>query len=197
MRKFFDCLRRYSLKLNPAKCAFGVLASKLLGFIISRKGIEPDPSKIKAIQELPPPNCKKDVMSFLGRLNYISRFIAQSMHTDKNYIDPIDIEIRDQHAYYFHVDEEPDGKPWYHDIKRFLGSREYPENATNSQKLVLRRLENHFFLNVEVLYRRTLDLGLLRCVDATAAPRLLEEIHERTCGPHMNGITLAKNILRG
>ena len=37
-----------------------------------------DPSKIKAIRDLPQPKSKKEVMSFLGRLNYISRFIAQS-----------------------------------------------------------------------------------------------------------------------
>jgi len=78
LRKFFDRLRRYNLKLNPAKCAFGVPAGKLLGFIVSRRGIELDPSKIKAIQDLPPPENKKDVMSFLGRLNYIIHFIAQS-----------------------------------------------------------------------------------------------------------------------
>ena len=78
LRKLFNRLRRYNLKLNPAKCAFGVPAGKLLGFIISRKGIELDPSKIKSIQELPPPKMRKEVMSFLGRLNYISRFIAQS-----------------------------------------------------------------------------------------------------------------------
>lgn len=78
IRKFFERLWRYSLKLNPAKCAFGVPVGKLLGFIISKKGIELDPSKIKAIQELPPPKSKKDVMSFMGRLNYISRFIAES-----------------------------------------------------------------------------------------------------------------------
>ena len=51
---------------------------KLLGFIVCRRGIELDPSKIKEIKELPPPKTKKEVMSFLGRLNYISRFISQS-----------------------------------------------------------------------------------------------------------------------
>ena len=56
------------MKLNPAKCAFGVPVGKLLGFIVSRRGIELDPSKIKAIQELPPPKTRKEVMSFLGRL---------------------------------------------------------------------------------------------------------------------------------
>ena len=78
LKKFFDRLRRYNLKLNPAKCSFGVPANKLLGFIVNRRGTELDPSKIKAIQELPTPKTRKEVMSFLERLNYISRFIAQS-----------------------------------------------------------------------------------------------------------------------
>ncbi|XP_016495272.1 uncharacterized protein LOC107814372 [Nicotiana tabacum] len=117
-------------------------------------------------------------------------------HPDKNCIDPIRVGIRDQHAYYFHVDEEPDDKPWYHDIGRFLTTRKYPENATNSQKRALRTLANHFFLNGEILYRRTPDMGLLRCVDVAEETKLLEEIHAGTCGPHMNGFTLAKKILR-
>ncbi|XP_070048839.1 uncharacterized protein [Nicotiana tomentosiformis] len=78
LRKFFDRLRRYNLKLNRTKSTFGVPTGKLLGFIISHRGIELDPSKVKAIQDLPPPKNKKDVMSFLGRLNYISHFIEQS-----------------------------------------------------------------------------------------------------------------------
>ena len=79
LRKFFHHLRYYNLKLNPSKCAFGVPAKKLLGFTVSRRGIVIDPSKIKAIHELPPTKMRKEVMSFLGRLNYISRFIAQSI----------------------------------------------------------------------------------------------------------------------
>ncbi|XP_019260644.1 PREDICTED: uncharacterized protein LOC109238609 [Nicotiana attenuata] len=117
-------------------------------------------------------------------------------YPNKNYIDRIEIEISNQHAYCFHVGEEPDGKPWYHDIKRFLEVREYQENVTNSQKRALRRLENHFFVNEEVLYRRILDMGLLRCVDVAKATKLLEEIHAGMCEPHMNGFTLARKILR-
>ncbi|XP_019242529.1 PREDICTED: uncharacterized protein LOC109222656, partial [Nicotiana attenuata] len=493
LKKFFDRLRRYNLKLNPTKCAFGVPAGKLLGFIVSRRGIELDPSKIKAIQDLAPPKNRKDVMSFLGRLNYISRFIAQStmicepifkmlrkdattkwieecqrvfdrikeylsnppvlvppepgrplllymsvsdnafgcvlgqhdetgrkeqaiyylskkftpyeaqmdplkyifqkpmptgklakwqilliefdivyvtqkaikgqaladhlaenpvdeeykplrtyfpdeevlfagediseaysgwrmffdgaanfkgvgvgavlvsesgqhypisaklrfpctnnmaeyeacilglrmvvdmniqellvigdsdllihqvqgewntkntkilpylhcvkelckkfikvdfkhvprvqnefadalatlssmiQHPDKNYIDPIKVNVQDQPAYCFHVDEEPDGEPWYYDINRYLKTRDYPEGETSTQKRTLRRLANHFFLNGKILYRRTPYLGLLRCIDAREATKLIEEIHAGTCGPHMNGFTLAKKILR-
>ncbi|XP_070049693.1 uncharacterized protein [Nicotiana tomentosiformis] len=49
LRKFFQRLRRYNLKLNPEKCALDVPSGKLLGFMVSRRGIELDPSKIKAI----------------------------------------------------------------------------------------------------------------------------------------------------
>ena len=77
LKKFFDCLCHYKLKLNPPKCACGVPAGMLLGFIVRMRGTELDPSKVKEIQDLPPPKTKKEVMSFLGRLNYISRFITQ------------------------------------------------------------------------------------------------------------------------
>ena len=50
-----------------------------MGFIVSRKGIEVDPDKIKAIQNLPPPRTQKEVRGFFGRLNYISGFISQMM----------------------------------------------------------------------------------------------------------------------
>ncbi|XP_070025598.1 uncharacterized protein [Nicotiana sylvestris] len=89
-----------------------------------------------------------------------------------------------------------DGKPWFHDIKEYLARGEYPEQANHTQKRMLRRLSNHFFQRGGTLYRRTLDLGLLRYVDAKEAFRLLEEIHAGTCGPHMNDFVLAKKILK-
>ena len=61
LRKLFKRLKKFQLKLNLAKCTFGVTSGKLLGFIVSRKGIEVDPDKVKAIQNLPPPCTQKDV----------------------------------------------------------------------------------------------------------------------------------------
>ncbi|XP_047263736.1 uncharacterized protein LOC124896243 [Capsicum annuum] len=57
-------------------------------------------------------------------------------------------------------------------------------------------MANQFFLNGEILYRRTPDLGFLRCIDATEATRLLEKIHAGTYRPYMNGFMLAKKVLR-
>ncbi|XP_019257666.1 PREDICTED: uncharacterized protein LOC109235872 [Nicotiana attenuata] len=113
-------------------------------------------------------------------------------HPNKNYIDPIKVNVQDQPAYCFDVDEEPGGESCYCDINRYLKTRDYPEGATSTQKRTLRRLANHFFLNSKILYRRTPNLGLLRCVDAREATKLIEEIHAGTCGPNMNGFTLCQ-----
>ncbi|KAA3469381.1 protein NYNRIN-like [Gossypium australe] len=59
LRKLFLRLRKFQLKLNPAKCTFGTRSRKLLGFVVSEKGIEIDPDNARAIQELPPPRLKK------------------------------------------------------------------------------------------------------------------------------------------
>jgi len=77
LQKLFERLRKYQLRLNPAKCTFGVKSGKLLGFIVSQKGIEVDPKKVKVILEMPKPRTKRQVQGFLGRLNYIVRFISQ------------------------------------------------------------------------------------------------------------------------
>ncbi|XP_070024911.1 uncharacterized protein [Nicotiana sylvestris] len=117
-------------------------------------------------------------------------------HPDNNFIDLIPVKIHDQLAFCAHVDEEADGKPWFHDIKEYFAKEEYPELANPTQKCTPRRFSNNFFQSRGILYRRTPDLGLLRCVDAKETSKLLEEIHAGTYGPHMNGFVLAKTILR-
>ncbi|XP_015169038.1 uncharacterized protein [Solanum tuberosum] len=86
--------------------------------------------------------------------------------------------------------------PWYFDIKKYLETGTYPENATFNQKKSIRRMANNFFTSGEILYRRTPDLGLLRCIDVIEAAKLLEQIHAGVCGTHINGLTLARMILR-
>ena len=75
--KFLARLEKYNLRLNPKKCIFRVTLGKLLGHIVSERGIEVDPDKIKAIQEMSVPKIEKDVRGFIGKLQYISRFIAK------------------------------------------------------------------------------------------------------------------------
>ena len=81
LRKLFERIKQYRLRLNPQKCTFGIAAGKLLGFLVSDRGIEVDPSRIKVILEMPPPKSEKEIKGFLGQLQYISRFIAKLTST--------------------------------------------------------------------------------------------------------------------
>ena len=81
LRKFFKRIIEYRLRLNPQMCTFRVTVGKLLGFLVSNRGIKVYLSKIKAILEMPPPKSEKEIRSFFGRLQYISRFIAKLTST--------------------------------------------------------------------------------------------------------------------
>ena len=72
----FKRLILYKLRLNPQKCVFGVESGKLLGFLVSKKGIEVDPAKAKAIINMPPPKNLKELRSLQGRMQWIRRFIS-------------------------------------------------------------------------------------------------------------------------
>ena len=73
--KVFDRCRAYKLKMNLLKCAFGVTLGKFLGYVVHRHGIDLDPDKVKAIQEIPQPLSMKQLKSFLGKFSYLRRFI--------------------------------------------------------------------------------------------------------------------------
>ena len=79
---------------------------------------------------------------------------------------------------------------WY---KQVFGVRNYLEDATSNKKKSIRRMAVTFFLSGEVLYWRTPNLSLLRCVDAA---KLIEEIHAGVCGTYMNGLNFARKIIR-
>ena len=66
LRKFFERIKEYKLRLNLQKCTFGVTTGKLLGFLVSDRRIDVDPSKIKAILDMPPPKSEKEIRGFLG-----------------------------------------------------------------------------------------------------------------------------------
>ncbi|GKV36104.1 hypothetical protein SLEP1_g44272 [Rubroshorea leprosula] len=74
----FQNLRRAQMKLNPLKCTFAVESGKLLGYVVSKKGIEVNPEKVEAIQQMEQPRTIKDVQRLTGRVAALHRFIARS-----------------------------------------------------------------------------------------------------------------------
>jgi hypothetical protein len=81
LRETFQTLKKYKMKLNPMKCAFRVSLGKILGFMVSQRGIKANPEKVKAVLEMEAPRTMKQLQRLTGRIAALNRFISRS--TDK------------------------------------------------------------------------------------------------------------------
>ena len=77
LEETFNSLRSFRWKLNPTKCVFGVPSGKLLGFIVSNRGIEANPEKINAIMDMEAPATVKDVQKLTGCMAALNRFLSK------------------------------------------------------------------------------------------------------------------------
>ena len=77
LSKAFNSLLTTRLKLNPEKCVFGVPAGKLLGFLVSSRGIEVNPAKVEAIDHMQPPTRLKEAQRLTGCMAALGRFISK------------------------------------------------------------------------------------------------------------------------
>jgi hypothetical protein len=73
----FANMREPRLRLNPKKCIFGVRQGKILGYLVSHRGIEANSSKIQAIKDMAPHQSTKDIHQLTGRLAALNRFISR------------------------------------------------------------------------------------------------------------------------
>ena len=74
----FNILRKYKMKLNPTKCTFGASSGRFLGYLVTQRGIEALPKKIRAILEMKSPTTLKEIESLTRRAAAFNRFISQS-----------------------------------------------------------------------------------------------------------------------
>nr|ABF99143.1 retrotransposon protein, putative, Ty3-gypsy subclass [Oryza sativa Japonica Group] len=77
LEETFASIRAFRMKLNPEKCIYGVPSGKLLGFMVSQRGIQANPEKINAILNMKPPSSQKDVQKLTGCMAALSRFVSQ------------------------------------------------------------------------------------------------------------------------
>ena len=77
LEETFNSLRKFRWKLNLTKCVFGVPSGKLLGFIVSNRGIEANPKKINAILAIVAPATIKDVQKLTGCMAALNRFLSR------------------------------------------------------------------------------------------------------------------------
>ncbi|XP_019184635.1 PREDICTED: uncharacterized protein LOC109179589 [Ipomoea nil] len=74
----FKVMMKYNLRLNPKKCAFAVQGGKFLGYMVTKRGIEPNPEKVQAIIDMQPPTTVRDLQRLTGRLAALSRFLSKA-----------------------------------------------------------------------------------------------------------------------
>nr|XP_025647775.1 uncharacterized protein LOC112742761 [Arachis hypogaea] len=78
LKVIMNTLRKHQMRLNPAKCAFGMEAGKFLGFMITQRGVEANLEKCRAVLEMTSPKNLKDIQKLTGRLTALSRFLGAS-----------------------------------------------------------------------------------------------------------------------
>ena len=75
LQEVLDRLRTHKLKLQPEKCEFFRKEVNYLGHQITEAGVRPDPQKVAAIEQFPPPTTAKQLKTFCGMISYYRRFI--------------------------------------------------------------------------------------------------------------------------
>ena len=73
----FASLSEVDLRLNPEKCVFGVPSGKLLSFLVSHRGIEANPEKVKAVEDMSPPKTLREMQKLTGCITALGRFISK------------------------------------------------------------------------------------------------------------------------
>ena len=69
----------------------------------------------------------------------------------------VKLEVRESQVHCACIQEEPDENPWYHDILRYIRDQQYPKIANDNDKRTLRRLAMGFFLDREILSKKSKD----------------------------------------
>ncbi|XP_074321763.1 uncharacterized protein LOC141658939 [Silene latifolia] len=111
---------------------------------------------------------------------------------------PLCIERRSEPAYVHQITDEEEiaQEPWFQAILNFKLNGTYPPEMDKRGQRAIRLLASQYILMQGELYKRT-PLGVvLRCLDHSQARKVMEEVHDGECGPHMSGPMMAKKITR-
>ena len=79
LAKAFSIIKKFQMKLNPAKCAFEVSSGKFLGHLVNGRGIKANPETIQAVINMQSPKITKEVQSLAGRVAVLNRFVSRAI----------------------------------------------------------------------------------------------------------------------
>ena len=123
--------------------------------------------------------------------------LASWLSIPEDHVVDVSVTCMEQPTHCMSIEEaDPtEEQPWYHDNKVFLESGNLPPDASAVDRKTLACLASKCVLGAGHLYGRSYNQVLLRCVGKREADTLMLQVHVKTCGPHMNGVLLAKKII--
>jgi hypothetical protein len=92
----FERTRRFGLKMNPKKCAFGVSAGQFLGFLVHERGIEIGLKSQEAVRTMVPLTMKRELQQPIGKINFIRRFISNLSGRIEPFMDLVKIKADEE-----------------------------------------------------------------------------------------------------
>jgi hypothetical protein len=96
LRQVFERTKRFGLKMNPKKCAFGVSAGQFLGFLVHEWGMEIGLKSQEAVRTMVPPTMKRELQQLIGKINFIKRFISNLSGWIEPFMDLVKIKADEE-----------------------------------------------------------------------------------------------------
>jgi hypothetical protein len=114
LRRVLERTRKFGLRMNPKKCAFGVSASQFLGFLVHEQGIEIGLKSQEAVKTMVPPTTKKELQQLIGKINFVRIFISNLLGRIEPFMELVKIKANDEFRW---VAEQQQA---FEDIKEYL-----------------------------------------------------------------------------
>ncbi|KAL0433973.1 UNVERIFIED_CONTAM: putative enzymatic polyprotein [Sesamum latifolium] len=184
LEETFAVLRKYRLKLNPAKCAFEVQGGRFLGFMVTQRGIEVNPFKIKAILDMKAPSCINEVQRLTGRIAALSRFISKAAEKSLPFFKTL------RKARTFEWDASCQRA--FEELKNYLAGLPLLVKPSPGDTLYLYLSTTHKLHPLQ----KILHAPPVWCLSTEQGVHVLQEIHSSCCGAHVGTWTLANKALR-
>eukprot|EP00253_Pinus_taeda_P021856 PITA_21856 len=194
LRQVFFIYRKYGISLNPKKSLFGLEEGKLLSHTISKDGIRIDPNRIQAILQIPHPRNIKELQAFLGKINFLRRFIpnlAELIRLLNNMLKKDSKEMATPQ-----ISQAFLQSPWYADIIHVLQNLQAPLGLSRTKKRLLKMKVSKFCIVNDALFWKNHEGISLNFLTKDETDKVLKEFYAGDCGGHLYWKSTADKILR-
>eukprot|EP00253_Pinus_taeda_P029143 PITA_29143 len=176
LKKTFEKCRKFWLSLNPKKSIFALEEGKLLGNIVSRDGVKIDPERVQVVQKIPLPRSKRDIQKFLGKINFLRRFMSNYVEIVKE----ITNMLKKENEVYW----TKEARESFFRIKEALQSQiiAYVPNATVKDVLVQSDVEGKRGKWIAKIQEYDLDIKPTKLVKGQGLAKMLTESNVQAFG---------------